>query len=97
MDAEFQNDGPIRTVDTLDTCAHVGAHAVLCGFRATLSTRRASLVGLEYLRPSDPGVDPQFHFSGKYQFHRDYRDPSVFMGWPIGLSSRGGFEPVGSA
>ena len=62
----------IRIIGTLDTCAHVGPHAVVCGFRATLSTRRTSLVSLEYLRPADAGADPQFHFSGEYQFHRDH-------------------------
>src|SRR5215475_6378876 len=97
MDGEFQDGRPIRTVGTLGACAHVGAHAVLCGFRATLSTCRTTLVSLEYLRPADPGVDIEFYFSDKYQFQRDYRHPPVFMGWADGLSSRRRSESMGSA
>src|SRR5262245_30963118 len=97
MDGEFQDGRPIRTVGTLGTFAHVGADAVVCGVRTTLSARRTSLVSLEYLRPADPGVDLEFHFSGKYQFHRHYRHPPVFMGWADGLSSSRHFESVGFA
>src|SRR5262245_46454660 len=95
MDAEFQDRWAIPGVDALDTCAHVGAHAVVRGFRATLSARRTSLAGLEYLRPADPSADPQFHFPREHQFQRDYRHPPVFMGWADGLDSGRNSESVG--
>src|SRR5262245_54670445 len=97
MDGELEDGRPIRTAGALGACAHVGAHAVVCRFRPTLSTRRTNVASLEYLRPANVGGDPRFHFSDMHQFHGDYRHPPIFMGWADGLSSGRHFESVGSA
>ena len=49
-------------------------------FRATLSTRRTIVAGVEHLRPADSGADSQFHFSGEYQLQQDHRHPPLFVG-----------------
>ena len=67
-----------RTVDQYESLVrwiHVPTFVLTLSFvafvRLYLHAGRVWLV-VEYLRPADPGTDPQFHFSGRYQFHRDY-------------------------
>ena len=38
---------------------------LVCGFRATLSPRRTTMAGVEYLRSADTGADSQFHFDAE--------------------------------
>jgi hypothetical protein len=80
MDDKRQDSGAIPTVGALDTCADVGPHCLIRGFRASLSTCRTCLAGVEYLRPADVGADPQFLFSGEHQFQGDHRYSPLFMG-----------------
>src|SRR5438046_9276506 len=80
MDGECPDGRAIRSFATLDTSARMCAHALVRGFRATLSPRRTTMAGVEHLRPSDTSIDPQFYFSGEYQFPDNYRHPPLFMG-----------------
>src|SRR5207302_3490869 len=95
MDDECPDGRAIRSFVTLDTCARMGAHAVVRGFRATLSPRRTSMAGVEHLRPADARTHPQFHFSGEYQFPGNYRHPPLPMGRRHRFSARRRTESVG--
>src|SRR5439155_20304211 len=57
-----------KTFDTLDTSACLGPHYLVRCFRAALSSYRTSMVGVEYLRRANAGIDPQFQFSCYYKF-----------------------------
>ena len=95
MDDECPDGGAVPGFDTLDTCARVGADPVIPGFRATLSARRTSMAGVEHLRHADARTDPQFHFSGEYQFPGNYRHPPLPMGRRHRFSARRRAESVG--
>ena len=63
----------------LDTCARVGAHALIRCFRAALSACRTSMAGVEHLRSANAGIDPQFQFSRQYQFSGNHRPSPVLV------------------
>src|SRR5258708_38276946 len=88
MYEECRDGRAIPSFGTLDTCARVCAYAVIRGLRATLSPCRTSMAGVEHLRPADARTDPQFHFSGKYQFPGNYRHPPLLMGRRDNLCAR---------
>src|SRR5262245_59503392 len=96
MDAERDNGGTISTAHALDPCAGVGAHGILRRFCSTLSTRRTTVAGVEYLRPADARVDSQFYFSSKYQLRPDYRHPPLRLGRRDHFSASWRPEPMGS-
>src|SRR5438034_271407 len=97
MDDPCQNGGAIPTVDALDTCADVGAHPVVRGFRATLSACRASVAGVEHLRSADIYTDPQFQLSAGYQFQNNNRHSALFVGRRDGVGARWCTESMGIA
>ena len=51
----------IRSARALDTRAYVGAYCLARRVRAPLSSRRATMAGVDYLRSADTGPDSQFH------------------------------------
>src|SRR4029077_4999084 len=97
MDDERQDSGAIPTVGALDTCADVGPHCLIRGFRAALFTCWTCLAGVEHLRSADAGADPQFLFSGKYQLQVDHIYSPLFLGRRDGLCACWHSEPMGPA